>query len=167
MINKDIGLECIKDKKDRVNKEYNTMLPILPKANHNVSANLFRVYRGKDEDDMRKVVEKLYDRKYSHKFPENENGFLLSSITKNIKKNGAIAELCYAIKEVPGTAGLKHKAAGESAPRRAWACYKDINDISTLHFVVLIDPQKVSADKLKMIDTEYPNHITIPEEGDF
>jgi len=168
MINKDIGLECIKDKKDRVNKEYNTMLPILPKANHNVSANLFRVYRGKDEADMRKVVEKLYNnRKYNHKFPENENGFLLSSITKNIKKNGAIAELCYAIKEVPGTAGLKHKAGGKSAARRAWACYKDINDISTLHFIVLIDPQKVSADKLKMIDTEYPNHITIPEEGDF
>jgi len=166
MINKDMGLECIKDKKNRVVEEYTAMLPKLPKVNHCVPANLYRVYKG--EDEMRKVVVKLYDRKKIRKFLKNENGFMLSSITKNIKTSGTPAELCYAIKEVPGTAGLKHKGKlGKSAPPRTWACYKDINDISTLHFVVLIDPQKVSADKLKMIDTEYPNHITIPEEGDF
>ncbi len=167
MINKDMGKEAILDKKIRILEECNAALPKRPKVNHRVPANLFRVYKGEDEADMRKVVEKLYGRKKNRKFQENDNGFLLSSITKNIKTKGTIAELCNAINEVQGTAGLKHKANGKSAPPRTWACYKDINDISTLHFVVLVDPQTVSADKLKMIDTKYPNHITIPEEGDF
>ena len=99
-------------------------------------------------------------------FDKDSSGWW-SNITQNIKKKGTIAELCYAIKEVPGTAGLKHKAAGKSASPRVWACYKDTTDISSLHFVVLVDPEKVTEQKLKIIDTEYPNHITIPEEGDF
>ena len=167
MINKDMGMETILDKKNRILEECNAALPKRPKVNHRVPANLFRVYKGDDEADMRNVVYKLYGRKKNRKFQENANGFLLSSITQNIKKKGTIAELCYAIKEVPGTAGLKHKAAGKSAPPRVWACYKDTTDISTLHFVVLVDPEKVTEQKLKIIDTKYPNHITIPEEGDF
>jgi len=167
MINKDMGMEAILDKKNRILEECNAALPKRPKVNHRVPANLFRVYKGDDEADMRNVVYKLYGRKKNRKFQENANGFLLSSITQNIKKKGTIAELCYAIKEVPGTAGLKHKAAGKSASPRVWACYKDTTDISSLHFVVLVDPEKVTEQKLKIIDTEYPNHITIPEEGDF
>ena len=167
MINKDMGMEAILDKKNRILEECNVALPKRPKVNHRVHANLFRVYKGDDEADMRNVVYKLYGRKKNRKFQENANGFLLSSITQNIKKKGTIAELCYAIKEVPGTAGLKHKAAGKSASPRVWACYKDTTDISTLHFVVLVDPETVTEQKLKIIDTEYPNHITIPEEGDF
>ena len=167
MINKDMGMETILDKKNRILEECNAALPKRPKVNHRVPANLFRVYKGDDEADMRNVVYKLYGRKKNRKFQENANGFLLSSITQNIKKKGTIAELCYAIKEVPGTAGLKHKAAGKSASPRVWACYKDTTDISSLHFVVLVDPEKVTEQKLKIIDTKYPNHITIPEEGDF
>jgi hypothetical protein len=67
---------------------------------------------------------------------------------------------------VPGTAGLMHKAGGNPAPRRAWACYKDTNDKSTLYYVVLVE-EKITEDKLKMIDTDYPKHIIIPQEGGF
>ena len=166
MINKDMGKEAILDKKNRILEECNAALPKRPKVNHSVPANLFRVYKGKDEADMRKVVKELHGRKYAREFKKSKDGrFLLSSITKKEQ----IVELYTAIKEVPGTAGLMHKAkaGGKAAYSKAWACYKDTNDDSTLYFVVLVDPLTVTEQELKLIDTKYPNHITIPEEGDF
>jgi len=158
-VNKDNnGLECIKDVKKRAEEEYERERP---KINHETSSKLFRVYKGEDEAVMRNVVKELYGREYTRKFKERD-GFLLSSITKKEQ----IVELCKAISEVPGTAGLMHKAGGNPAPRRAWACYKDTNDKSTLYYVVLVE-EKITEDKLKMIDTDYPKHIIIPQEGGF
>lgn len=162
IVNKDKGLESIKNIKMRAEEEYNTTLP---KVNHSVSPNLFRVYKGEDEAVMRNVVKELYGREYIREFKKSEDErFLLSSITKKEQ----IVEIYTAINEVPGTAGLKHKADGKPAPRRVWACYKDTADNSTLYYVVLVDyPLTVTEEKLKMIDTKYPNHIIIPQEGVF
>jgi hypothetical protein len=133
------------------------------KANHRVPVNLFRVYKGEDEAVMRNVVYELYGRKYTREFKKSEDKrFLLSSITKKEQ----IVGLYTAINAVPGTAGLKHIAEGKPAPRRAWACYKDTNDNSTLYYIVLIE-EKITVEDLQKIDAKYPNHITIPEEGDF
>ena len=162
IVNKDKGLESIKNIKMRAEEEYNTTRP---KVNHSVSPNLFRVYKGEDEAVMRNVVKELYGREYIREFKKSDDErFLLSSITKKEQ----IVEIYTAINEVPGTAGLKHKADGKPAPRRVWACYKDTADNSTLYYIVLVDyPLTVTDEKLKMIDIKYPNHIIIPQEGVF
>ena len=139
-------------------------------ANHRVPANLFRVYKGVNEagefceeanTQMRKIIKELYCNEYTHKF-EQKDGFLLSTIAAGLTK----LELCATITKVPGTNGLKHVSTGVPAPRRVWPCYKDINDNTTLYYVVLVE-EKITEEDLNKIDTKYPNHITIPEEGDF
>lgn len=166
-VNKDKGLECIKDVKKRAEEEYERERP---KINHSVPSKLFRVYKGINEageickeanKQMREIIKELYGLEYTHQF-EQKDGFLLSTIAAGLTK----LELCLTITKVPGTNGLKHVSAAVPAPRRVWPCYKDTNDKSTLYYVVLVE-EKITEEKLKMIDIKYPNHIIIPQEGEF
>ncbi len=159
----------------RKEKKNKNMMPkednMRTKANHRVPANLFRVYKGVNEagefceeanTQMRKIIKELYGNEYKYIF-EQKDGFLLSTIAAGLTK----LELCTTITKVPGTNGIKHVlSGGVPAPRRVWPCYKDTNDNSTLYYVVLVE-EKITEEALKKIDAKYPNHITIPEEGDF
>lgn len=117
---------------------------------------LYRIY--KSEETARDVLLELYKRPYLRVFPKNEEGFMIATITTN----KTVLDLCDAIKAVDTTAGIKHVDENKKpAPRRVWPCYKDTKNKSTLHFLVLVDPQTVSQEELKNIDVKYPEYIII------
>lgn len=128
------------------------------KVNHRVDSKLFRVYDS--EQTMRNVIKEL-DFKTKIAKP-NAKGFIEASLFTE----SGVLDLLKVIKKVPTGITSGGGKDGVKISRSVWACYKDTEDSSTLRFVVLLPPDKVSGDKIKLIDSKYPS-IIVPQEGDF
>jgi len=128
------------------------------KINHRVDTRLFRVYNS--EETMRNVIKDLG---FKTRISEpNSNGFIEASLFTE----SGVLDLLNVIKKVPtGITSGGGKADGATS-RKVWACYKNTNDKNTLVFVVLLPPDSVSAEKIRLLDSKYTSLI-IPEEGDF
>ena len=128
------------------------------KINHRVDTRLFRVYNS--EETMRNVIKDLG---FKTRISEpNSNGFVEASLFTE----SGVLDLLNVIKKVPtGITSGGGKADGATS-RKVWACYKNTNDKNTLVFVVLLPPDIVSEEKIRLIDSKYTS-LTIPEEGDF
>ena len=133
------------------------MTPVI-KVNHRVDSKLFRVYD--HEQIMRNVIKEL---DITTKIAKpNAEGFIEASLFTE----SGVLDLLKVIKKVPTGITSGGGKDGVKISRSVWACYKDTKDSSTLRFVVLLPPDKVSDDKIKLIDSKYPS-IIIPEEGDY
>jgi hypothetical protein len=103
----------------------------------------YRVY--KDEKVVKSVCRKLgYEYRATK---ENKEGFKETSLNKK----RAVVSLSEAISKVPTAYGNRD---GIVTWRTYFPCYKDINDNSTLRFVVIIRPD-TDRTKLSFVDTEY------------
>ena len=133
------------------------MTPII-KVNHRVKLDTFLVYT--DKDIVKRVCDQLgYTFRSINPSTEGPNiGFIETSLNKSKEK----ASLLDAIKKVPGAYGTNN---GVITWRTYLPCYKDTNDVASLHFVVVVRPG-TDAEKLEMVKQEYPS-IIIPQEGDF
>ena len=128
------------------------------KVNHRVDSKLFRVYDS--EESMRNVIKELG---FTTKIAKpDEEGFIKASL---FTESGRL-DLLKVIKAVPTGITSGGGKDGVKISRSVWACYKDTNNNSTLRFVVLLPPDKVSEEKIKAIDSKYPS-IIIPQEGEY
>jgi hypothetical protein len=131
------------------------------RVNHETDQSLYRTYNS--EQVMRNVYKELYNREYPQKFKKNPEGFVECSIFAASK----VQELCDVIKHIPtaiksgGGAG-----GGETVARKLFPCYKDISDPTSIHFVMLLDPAKITKEQVETIDANY-DYITVPQKGDF
>jgi hypothetical protein len=137
----------------------------LRKINHHTNINSFLVYN--DEITVKDVC-KYLDYHYRTTKPTEEGtnaGFIETSL--NSKKDKA--SLIDAIKKVHTAYGGSNKktddAESKTAYRTYYPCYKDINDSTSLHFVVIIRPDTDSA-KLQYVRNTWPS-IYVPQEGDY
>jgi len=131
--------------------------PII-KVNHRVDSKLFRVYDS--EEIMRNVIKELG---FTTKIAKpNPQGFIEASLFTQ----SGVLDVLDVIKKVPTGITSGGGKEGEKISRSVWSCYKKTNDSSTLLFVVLLPPNKVSEDKIRVIDSKYPS-ITIPQEGQY
>ena len=138
-------------------KHAENMTPVI-KVNHRVDSKLFRVYDS--EESMRNVIKELG---FTTKIAKpNAEGFIEASLFTE----SGVLDLLKVIKKVPTGITSGGGKDGVKISRSVWACYKNIKDNSTLRFVVLLPPDKVSEEKIREIDTKYPS-ITIPQEGDY
>jgi len=128
------------------------------KVNHSVDLNTFLVY--KDEEIVRKVCDELgYQYRSVKPSTEGENaGFRETSLNTTTTK----VSLLDAIKKVPTAYGTNK---GVVTYRTCYPCYKDINDIGSLHFVVIVRPD-TDPTKLQKVKTSYPS-VIIPQEGTY
>ena len=131
------------------------------RVNHDTDESHYRVYLS--EDTMRKAYREIFNKEYPKSFKENSAGFIECSLSKTRKVN----ELCESIKYVP-TAIKSGGGGGEGkiVQRKVFPCYKNILDSSTLHFVIPIDPTKITQEHLTKVDSIH-NHIKVPHKGDF
>lgn len=128
------------------------------KVNHRVDSKLFRVYDS--EESMRNVIKEIgVDTRIAK---PNAKGFIEASLFTD----SGVLDLLKVIKKVPTGITSGGGKDGVKISRSVWACYKDIEDNSTLRFVVLLPPGKVSEEKIRVIDSNYPS-ITIPQEGEY
>lgn len=128
------------------------------KVNHRVTLDTFLVYT--NESTVRTVCAFL---EYAYKAvaPSTDgpnHGFIETSL--NARKDKV--SLLDAIKKVPTAYGTNH---GVITWRTYYPCYKDINDSTTLHYVIIIRPG-TDIEKLDYIRETYES-ITIPQEGDY
>ena len=131
--------------------------PII-KANHRVNLESFLIYT--NEQIVRKVCE-ILDYQYRSVKPstEGENiGFRETSLNTGTTK----VSLLDAIKKVPTAYGTNK---GIVTYRTCYPCYKDINDINSLHFVIIIRPGTDNS-KIQIVKEKYPS-IVIPQEGEY
>lgn len=149
---------------DQCNVEGYTVLQAVTRAekstiqNHTVDLKTFLVYT--DEDMVREVCDILGYR-FIEVLPSTVGpniGFRETSL--NGPKNKA--SLIDAIKKVPSAYGTNH---GVETYRSYYPCYKNIMDVNSLHFVVIIRPG-TDATKLDNVNETYPS-IVIPQEGVF
>uniref|UniRef100_A0A6C0LAE3 Uncharacterized protein n=1 Tax=viral metagenome TaxID=1070528 RepID=A0A6C0LAE3_9ZZZZ len=134
--------------------------PII-RVNHNTEESHFRVYPS--EDIMREAYKEIFKKEYPKSYKVNSTGFLECSLSKKV----AVHELCEVIKYVP--TAIKSGGGGgdgKTVQRKVFPCYKNTLDSSTLHFVIAIDPKKISPEQLAKVDSIYAN-IKVPHKGDF
>jgi len=128
------------------------------KVNHRVDSRLFRVYNSKET--MLNVIKELnFTTRIS---TPNPDGFIEASLFTE----SGVLDLLKVIKKVPTGITSGGGTDNGKTSRKVWACYKNTQDSSTLVFVVLLPPDKVSEDKIRIIDSKYPS-IIIPQEGDY
>jgi hypothetical protein len=122
---------------------------------HLTDSQLFRVYS--DASVVKQVLTLIGARtRFS---PPNDRGFIEASLLK--KKE--VLQVLDVIRRVPtliASGGGKH---GEKISRSVVPCYKDISDSSTLVFVVLLPPDKVTEEIRQSID----KYESIPETESF
>ena len=149
---------------DQCNVEGYTVLQAVKLAerttiqNHTVDLNTFLVYT--DEDMVREVCD-ILGYQFNEVAPCTAGpniGFRETSL--NGPKNKA--SLLDAIKKVPSAYGTNH---GNITYRTYFPCYKNIMDVNSLHFVVIIRPT-TDPTKLQIVNDTYPS-IVIPQEGVF
>lgn len=149
---------------DQCNVEGYTVLQAVTRAekttiqNHTVDLKTFLVYT--DEDVVREVCD-ILGYQFNEVAPCTAGpniGFRETSL--NTLKNKA--SLLDAIKKVPSAYGTNH---GNKTNRTYFPCYKNIMDVNSLHFVVIIRPG-TDPTKLQIVNDTYPS-IVIPQEGVF
>lgn len=126
------------------------------RVNHRTDINTFLVYN--NEDDVKNVCRYLdyYYRATSVSTEGPNTGFRETTLNGPKLK----ASLIQAIDKVPTAYG-----GGAAAYRTYYPCYKDINDPTSLYFVVIIRPGTDVA-KLQHVRATWPS-IVIPQEGNF
>ena len=135
-----------------------SMIPEI-RVNHRVELKTFLVYN--NEDVVRNVCKALgYHYRSTPKTMEGPNkGFCETSLNTMRAK----VSLLDAIKKVPTAYGTNN---GIKTWRTCYPCYKDIEDPTSLHFVIIIRPNDVDTPNLQEVRARYPPLI-IPQEGDF
>jgi hypothetical protein len=136
-------------------KHAENMTPVI-KVNHRVNLDTFYIYT--DEETVRKVCA-ILDYNYRAVKPATEGpneGFRETSLNTGTTK----VSLIDAIKKVPTAYGT---IKGVVTYRTHYPCYKDINDVDSLHFVVIIRPG-TDINKIKIVKDKYPS-ILIPQVG--
>ena len=131
------------------------------RVNHETDESLYRAYP--NEQVMRKVYKELYKKEYPQTFKKNQEGFVECSIFAASK----VQELCDVIKHIPTAiksgGGAK---GGETVARKLFPCYKDTSDPTSLHFVMLLDPAKITKEQVEAIDANY-DYVKVPQKGYF
>ena len=78
-----------------------------------------------------------------------------------------VQEMCDVIKYIPTAiksgGGMK---GGENISRKLFPCYKDISDTDTLHFVMTLDPSKITTEQVAKLDSTY-DYVRVPHKGWF
>ena len=131
------------------------------RINHNTDEAHYRVYS--EESTMRKAYKEFFNKEYPNTFKVNSTGFIECSLSKKATVN----ELCESIKYVP--TAIKSGGGGgdgKTVQRKVFPCYKNTLDTSTLHFVIPIDPAKITPEQVAKVDSIY-NHIKVPHKGNF
>ena len=135
------------------------LTPIIQR-NHTTPLDTFIVYD--NEDTVKKVIEELGYRYIAIK-PSTEGpniGFRETRLNR-AKAKCSLIDAINAVKNGYGNAGSDDSSV---AYRSYYPCYKNINDPSSLHFVILIRPNDRS--KTTEIKLRYPA-IEIPQIGEF
>jgi hypothetical protein len=118
----------------------------LPKTEETVDINSYRVYE--DEEIVKKVCDLLG---YTYvKTKENDKGFKETSLNNK----SSVVSLHEAIKKVPTAYGT-HK--GVKTYRVCLPCYLDINDYTTLRYVVILRPG-TDTSKINQCDSQFPQY---------
>ena len=137
------------------------------RVNHETDESLYRVYPS--EEVMLKVYKELYGKEYHIGFKRNKEGgcggegFYECSLSAASK----VQEMCDVIKYIPTAiksgGGMK---GGENISRKLFPCYKDISDTDTLHFVMTLDPSKITTEQVAKLDSTY-DYVRVPHKGWF
>lgn len=137
------------------------------RVNHETDESLYRVYPS--EEVMLKVYKELYGKEYHIGFKRNKEGgcggegFYECSLSAASK----VQEMCDVIKYIPTAiksgGGMK---GGENISRKLFPCYKDISDPDTLHFVMTLDPSKITTEQVAKLDSTY-DYVRVPQKGWF
>lgn len=150
---------CVKSSHETFAHESNVELYDNPEdaiINHDVDLETFLVYA--DEEHAKSACEILGKRYVSVK-PETDGpykGFRITSLNAIATK----ASLLDAIKKVPTAYGTNK---GVVKWRVYLPCYKDIDDPTSLHFVVIIEPETDPL-KIQQVKDTYPS-LVIPKRG--
>jgi hypothetical protein len=129
-----------------------------PKHIHNLtpgeSAGRTRVpnpeeYRIYDSEDTLKEVCRVLGYQYRRPTRMDENGFILTSLNTT----SSVAKLQDAVMKVPSAYGMQN---GIRVYRTYYPCYADINDSSSLRYVVIIRPG-TDPTKVAVSDSLYPS----------
>jgi hypothetical protein len=162
MINRDKGLETMKVIKNRAVEELQNAFPKIPE-NHNTDEKLYRVYPSVEE--MKKAYKEIFNKEYTSKDFDKckKDEFIKCSIFRR----SDVLELCDVIRRIPtaiesGGGGKE----GNKVSRNLFWCYKDTSDPLTLHFVIPIDPLKITAEHLAKVDSIH-KYVKVPTRGNF
>jgi hypothetical protein len=126
--------------------------------NHDVDLDTFLVYT---DENIVKDVCRLLGYNYMSVSPKTtgpNKGFRETSLNAAATK----VSLIDAIKKVPGAYGTNK---GLVTWRTCLPCYKDINDSTSLHFVVILRPM-TDVGKIRHVKAVYPS-IVVPKRGAF
>lgn len=160
MINRDKGLETMKVIKNRAAEELQNASPII-RVNHDTDEKLYRVYPSVEE--MKRAYKEIFNKEYTFKNFDKYNKDEL--IKCSIFGESKVLDLCDVIRRIPtaiesGGGGKD----GKKVSRALFWCYKDTSDPLTLHFVIPIDPLKITSEHLAKVDSIH-KYVKVPTRG--